>query len=232
MKKNFTAIFFGLFLVVGGISSIGIIFDAWTFADIMNVVDSIFFDGWWSLFLIIPCSIGLVKKDGKLLYLAGIFIGILLLLNAQGIEISKDILFSIIPVLVIALGFNLMYTGFFGKKAKIFSKIPLGNCNHSCFFGTDKPVYAGRVYSGGTCTAICSNLDLNLNDSYVNQNCKINCRSIFSDIDIKLPPNVKVMVASTPIFGKVTNNFMSCPDFNVPTVFINSFTLFGDVNIY
>ncbi|MFI3142369.1 MAG: hypothetical protein R3Y27_08700 [Clostridia bacterium] len=232
MKKNFGAIFFGLLLVLMGVGSIGLIFDIWTWSDIGTMFSTIFFDGWWSFFLIIPCAIGLVKKDGKILNLAGIIIGILLLLNAQGVEISKNILYSIVPILIIGLGLSIMYTGFFGKKAKVFSKIPLGNCNHSCFFGSDKPTYAGRVYTGGKCTAAFSNLDLNLNDGYINQNCRINCNCFFSDIDIKLPPNVRVEVTNKPIFGKLTNNFMNCPDVNVPTVFVSAVTIFGDVNIW
>ena len=48
----------------------------------LDIVDfSIFFDGWWTLFLIVPCAIGLVTDRDKTGNLVGLAIGVFLLLG-------------------------------------------------------------------------------------------------------------------------------------------------------
>ena len=41
---------------------------------------NVFFDGWWTLFIIIPCFIGLFKEREKTGNIIGLLIGIVLLL--------------------------------------------------------------------------------------------------------------------------------------------------------
>lgn len=232
MKKNFLAIFFGLFLVLIGVSSIGAIFEIWTWSDIWGVISAAFFDGWYSLFLIVPCSIGLFKKGGKLFNLIGVIIGILILLSAQGVVISKNVLLSIVPLLIVIYGLSLMYAGIFGKKAKIINKMKKGNCNHTAIFSSDIPNYSNREYNGGTCTAVFGDIKLDLNAAFINNSCKIKCNSLFSDVDIKLPANVKVVVSLTSIFGGVSNNFIDNPNMNAPVVYITGVCLFGGVKLF
>ena len=45
----------------------------------------IFFDGWWTLFIIVPCFIGVVKDEEKTGSIIGLLIGIALLLGCQNI---------------------------------------------------------------------------------------------------------------------------------------------------
>ena len=45
----------------------------------------IFFDGWWTLFIIIPCFIGLFKEREKTGNFIGFLIGIALLLCCQDV---------------------------------------------------------------------------------------------------------------------------------------------------
>ena len=46
---------------------------------------NIFFDGWWTLIIIIPCFIGLFKESDKTGNIIGLLIGIVLLLMCQDI---------------------------------------------------------------------------------------------------------------------------------------------------
>lgn len=47
----------------------------------INVINiNLFFDGWWTLFIIVPCAIGLVTDRDKFGNLAGLCLGIILLL--------------------------------------------------------------------------------------------------------------------------------------------------------
>lgn len=104
MKKNNTAgIILGfLFLVIG----VGYL------ADVLGFIDgfTIFFDGWWSLFIIIPCFCGLLGRgEAKTGYLIGIAIGLFLLLSAQGV-IDSDKLFTLLVAGVFVLiGVSLLF---------------------------------------------------------------------------------------------------------------------------
>ena len=50
---------------------------------------NIFFDGWWTLFIIIPCFIGLFKDNEKTVNLIGLLIGIALLLAIFGFKAAE-----------------------------------------------------------------------------------------------------------------------------------------------
>lgn len=95
MKKAFGLVIGALLIAYGVIyilSSFGI-------ADI-----NISFDGWWTLFIIIPCINGLITCKEKVWYAIGLATGILLLLASQEI-ISYDMIWTlIVPILAIALG--------------------------------------------------------------------------------------------------------------------------------
>ena len=45
----------------------------------------LFFDGWWTLFIIVPCFFGLFKDQDKTGNIIGLIVGIYLLLYCQGL---------------------------------------------------------------------------------------------------------------------------------------------------
>lgn len=76
MKKNHSSYIWGGLLVLFGILLAGNALDLFHF--------NIFFDGWWTLFIIIPCFIGLFNHgNDKTSNMIGLAIGIFLLLVAQ-----------------------------------------------------------------------------------------------------------------------------------------------------
>lgn len=78
MKKNTSNFLWGGILILVGLFLAGRALNLFSF--------NIFFDGWWSLFIIVPCFIGLFGSSGeKTSYLIGLCIGIFLLLSAQDI---------------------------------------------------------------------------------------------------------------------------------------------------
>ena len=76
MKKT-QSVLWGIALIL-----IGVIFAL----NILNITDiNVFFDGWWTLFIIVPAAIGLFKKGSKIDNICIILIGVGLLLAARGI---------------------------------------------------------------------------------------------------------------------------------------------------
>lgn len=74
--KNFRNVLWGIVLII-----IGVIIGGNTLG-IFNI--DIFFDGWWTLFIMVPCFIGLFTERKKTGNLIGLLVGIALLAAAQG----------------------------------------------------------------------------------------------------------------------------------------------------
>jgi len=77
--KKLSSVIWGIVLIAGGA-----IF-ALNALNITNI--DIFFDGWWTLFIIVPCAVGLFTEREKTGNIIGIAVGIFLLLCCQDIPI-------------------------------------------------------------------------------------------------------------------------------------------------
>ena len=104
--KNFRNILWGIVLII-----VGLIWglNATGITDI-----NIFFDGWWTLFIIVPCFIDLFKESDKTGNIIGILIGVALLLSCQGIinfDSIWQLLFPAVMICLIILSFNLFGDG-------------------------------------------------------------------------------------------------------------------------
>ena len=77
---------------------------------------NIFFDGWWTLFIIIPCFIGLIKDDEKTGSLIGLLIGIALLLGCQNI-LNFDLIWKLaLPTILVLIGLSIVFKDVLGGK--------------------------------------------------------------------------------------------------------------------
>ena len=106
--KNFGNIMWGLVLILLGVI-IG--------TNVLGLTDiNIFFDGWWTLFIIIPCLIGLVKEREKTGSIIGILIGIILLLCCQNILDFETMWKLIIPAVLIIVGASFVFKNIYDSK--------------------------------------------------------------------------------------------------------------------
>ena len=111
MKKYVSGVVWGAVLVVVGILLM---------LSAFNIIDfNLFFEGWWTLFIIIPCLVGVITEEDKNGYVIGLIVGVLLLLSAQDL-ISFEMLWKIfVPAVVIVIGIGLIMKNTFGAD---FSK--------------------------------------------------------------------------------------------------------------
>ena len=106
--KNFGNVLWGIvFIIIGliiGANALGI-------ADI-----NIFFDGWWTLFIILPCFIGLFKEREKTGNLIGLLIGIVLLLCCQNV-LKFDMVWKLaLPTILVIIGISFIFKDTFNHK--------------------------------------------------------------------------------------------------------------------
>ena len=101
MKNRAGNVLWGLVFIILGIGLAGNAFELWNF--------EVFFDGWWTLFIIIPCIISIVQNGMGTGNMMGLIIGILLLLSAQDIIQGVSVTELIIPVVLIMIGLNFLF---------------------------------------------------------------------------------------------------------------------------
>ncbi len=225
MRGKISNLVFGWLLIGGGLlyglSILGFIEFTFTF------------DGWWTLFIIIPCLISLISDGFKLFSTIGLCIGVLFLLNEQGV-IPNDIGYKLaIPLIIIIIGFKLIFKRAYQVPIE-FKKMDVTQNNSTGFnaiFGGSSPSFSGQVFNGCTCFAIFGGVELNLRDAIITENCVISTTSVFGGTEIVLPSNVKAIVSDTAIFGGVDNKYVSSQDEKAPTILINTTCIFGGLDI-
>lgn len=196
---------------------------------------NIFFDGWWTLFIIVPCLIGLFTDSNKTGNIIGLCIGGFLLLSCQDIVDFETLVKLIVPVIVLIFGVSLIFKGVFGNKSQeIIKKIKAnGEDLKSCIatFSGQNVSYDNEVFKGAELTAIFGGIKCDLRNAVIESDVVINATSIFGGIDILVPDTVNVKISSTSIFGGVENKKNSNSTNNLHTVYVNGVCVFGGVDI-
>ncbi len=225
--KKFNSILWGIVLI-----AIGIVFALNTF----GITDiNVFFDGWWTLFIIIPCAIGLFSKKDKMGNLIGIAAGVLLLLACQDILSFGMLLKLILPALIIIIGVKLILGGIFGNKhGEAIKKIKENGAelkNGSAFFSGQDINFAGQTFEGAELNAVFGGIKCDITNALIEKDCIIKASAIFGGIDILVPQNVNVIVRSSALFGGVSDKTKNNSKDNTITVYIEGNCMFGGIDV-
>ena len=199
----------------------------------LNIVNiDIFFKGWWTLFIIIPSGVGLIKDDDKAGNIIGIIIGVMLLLAARQIIPYKLILQLFIPIVLVIIGLSLLFKDKIKEKMENTLKDKGINEENTYYatFGAQNINLSDVEIKNMELNAIFGGIKCNLKESIIKEDVMIKVSSIFGGTTLTLPKDVKVKVLSTPIFGGVDNKHND-PKEEVRTIYINAICLFGGLDI-
>jgi len=196
---------------------------------------NLFFDGWWTLIIIIPCFIGLFKENEKTGNLIGLLIGIALLLVCQDI-LDFELLWDIsLPAILIVIGLLIIFkdtiNGKVNKEIKKLNEKKTGENEYCATFSGQDVKFDGEKFTGAELTAVFGGIECDLKKAIIEEDIVINTSSIFGGIDILVPENVKVKVKSSSIFGGVSNKKKYSEAQEAHTIYINATCLFGGVDI-
>lgn len=227
--KKLNEILWGLVL-----AALGLIFGL----NALGITDiDVFFDGWWTFFIIIPCLVGLFTERDKTGNIIGLLIGIALLLAAQDVFSFGIFWKLLIPAIIVIIGLRLIFGNIF-KKEKLKNdgtndgaEPRKAGKEHCATFSGANANYSGEVFEGATLTAVFGGVDCHLENAIIEKDVVINATAIFGGVDIYLPANVNVKVSSTSIFGGVSNKRKVAFNENAVTVYINGSGVFGGVDI-
>lgn len=225
--KKMSKILWGAALI-----AVGVIFalNALGIADI-----NLFFDGWWTLFIIVPCIVGLVKDREKTGSIIGIAVGVFLLLCCQNV-LGFDMLWKLaLPAIIVIIGVKLILGAAFGDKALKVIEASRKNGDNikigaATFSGQDIN-YNGEVFSGAELSAVFGGIKCDLRNAFIDKDCAITASAIFGGIDIFVPDNVNVKINSNSIFGGVSDKKHQTNIQGAPTIYINATCMFGGVDV-
>lgn len=217
MKKISTVIVGIVFIVVGvivGLNSFGI----------TNI--NIFFDGWWTLLIIIPAINGLVTDEEKTGSIIWLIIGITLLLGCQDL-ISFDILWKLtLPVILVFIGLSIM----FNNNGKKISKNTDDNEYCACFSGQTIK-FDGKDFKGAEVNVIFGGITIDLTNAKVKDGAVIDATAVFGGVTILIPEDLKVEIKSTSVFGGVSDKTKNKEKKDKVTLHVNGCSIFGGVDI-
>ena len=202
----------------------------------LNITNiNIFFNGWWTLFIIIPSLIGLLNEKDKTGNIIGLIIGIVLLLGVQNI-IDFDLIWKLIlPVIIIIVGLSLIFGNNLNKKInneiKKINNKKGKNEEYCSTFSEQKIDFDDEEFKGVSLTAVFGGITLDLRKAKINEDVVINTTSVFGGIDIYVPDNIKIKVKSTSIFGGVDNKKIKNDNEKEHIIYINASCIFGGVDI-
>ena len=201
--------------------------------DITNI--NIFFNGWWTLLIIIPSAIELIARENKFWSAVWLIIGILLLLACRDI-LDFDLIWKLtIPVLLILVGINLIFKDKIDrkmeKKRKELKEKGQQMEEYCATFGEIKEDFNNQEFNGANVTAVFGSVDLDLRKAVISEDKFVKTSAIFGGIEILTPENVNIKVKSVPIFGATSNKTGRKFDEKLPTIYVDSFCMFGGVDI-
>ena len=224
--KKFSNILWGLaFIVLGvmiGLNSFGI------------TQINFFFDGWWTLFLIVPCFIEIFRSKVKVLNIIGIATGVALLLFCQGI-FSLEILWKLsLPTILVLIGVALVFKdAIFAPKNSPFNRSTDKKGQEDKYkasFSSKNIKYDNQVFYGNDLSASFGSITCDLRNAIIEEDVIINANATMGSVDILLPATVNVEIKSAGIGGVYDNRANKNP-LPSPTVFVSGVCLLGNVEI-
>lgn len=245
MRNRIGNVLWGLVFIIIGIGFLGNILWGWNF--------ELFFDGWWTLFIIVPCGISIIQRGAGVGNLVGISIGILLLLS----EIYDNYQFSrlILPTIFIIIGLHIILknSGYYHKnkdyyeqkkhikeidneqnnhtyyKGDTFKRSNLKGNQATCVLNSKVVDYADQLFEGITLNSVLGAITLDLRNAEIKDHSYIDVATVLGGVDIFVPADVEVRVEQVPILGGVSNkpytgNYTS-------VIYLNATCILGGVSI-
>ena len=226
--KKFSNLLWGLTLIVLGVM-IGL--NSFGITQI-----NFFFDGWWTLFIILPCFIEIFRSKVKILNIIGIATGFALLLFCQRIFTFEMLWKLSLPTILVLLGLALVFKdSLFGNKAA--TPVPTRHSDkkgqedkYSSVFSNKRIKYDNQVFYGNDLSASFGSITCDLRNAIIEEDVIINANATMGSVDIFLPPTVNVDIKSAGI-GGVYDNRVNKNVSAAPTVFVSGVCLLGNVEI-
>ncbi len=200
----------------------------------LNITDiDLFFDGWWTLFIIVPAITGLLTEREKTGNLIALAVGVGLFLGCRDIVPFSLLWKLFVPAVIVVVGVKLLFAGLFDNKAgTILSDLKeQGRAprNGSAVFSGTELRFDGEPFEGAELTAVFGGVECDLRGAVIEKDCAIQITAIFGGVDVLVPEGVNVKVRSNCLFGGISNK--TAARVGGPTLYISGTCMFGGADI-
>ncbi len=197
----------------------------------------IFFPGWWTLFIIVPCAIGVICDRGERVgNLIGLMIGVGLLLGCLGVVKFSMIWRLVLPATLVIVGVAIIFGDLLKKQIRKEMKglhTPEDKV-YQAVFGEQKLNFDNEDFEGAKLETVFGGIKCDLREAKMKQDVMISANSVFGGVTIYPPEKVNVEVVSTSVFGGVTDHRRKAKGEKKQykhTLYVNATCLFGGVDI-
>jgi len=227
-NRGIGPVIIGLLLIILGLGYVGNVVGLW-------IGFTLFFRGWWTLFLILPCLIGLLNKGFSISKFVGLVVGLLFLVLIQ----TKFTYISALiwPVAIVCIGVIIIFQSrtFKNHRNNIIINTDKGGSFNipsytAIFAGKEVKISGGEVFKGAEITTFFGGVELDLRQSTIQDDITIDVSAIFGGIDIKVPVDVNIKTDVAAIFGGVDGGNRTV-NADAPTIRINGSCVFGGLDI-
>lgn len=218
--------------IIGGIALVafGIV---WAL-ELLDVI-SISLEGWWALFIIVPCFINIFNDRRKAGAIIGCGIGILLLLAARSIIPWNDIWQYMLCLVAVVWGLTLLF--FSNKKSsdrrhnsEQAAPVVLDD-NIEVIFGKQEYSYDGQPFEGADVHVSFGFVGLDLRDADIRDGAVINVDCSFGGIQIRLPKGVCINNRIDTTLAGVDCDCCTQPTDGAKTLYLKGHCNFGGIEI-
>ncbi|MBR3319926.1 hypothetical protein IKG20_01330 [Candidatus Saccharibacteria bacterium] len=198
----------------------------------------IFFDGWWTLFLIVPSIIGIITEKNKFGSFTMLGIGVVMLLAAQNV-FSWGVAWKVIlAVVLIMAGFAIIFGSIFHRKVneeveaevKKMKKDGKEDAQVAVFSGNDR-VYNKEKFTGSEIVAVFGGAELDISNAIIEKDVAVKAFCLFGGIDITVPKDIQIKTKSGFIFGGISDDRKDTQEKAKHTLYIDAAGGFGGVDI-
>ena len=192
----------------------------------LNLWSTIFFDGWWTLFLLIPAVYSFIN-DGfrffnSILFLTGI--ALLLPNYVDGFKFGTA-MYIFCAVLLVILALRIVFSPFI-KRKKFEAHIDIDGTpvdgseipgkEYNANFSSKSINFNGKEFNGARINVSFGSIKLDLRGAVISHDAEINVDANFSGVEILLPDNIGIDDKCKTTFGGVeTHNRISSVSPNI-----------------
>lgn len=163
--------------------------------------------------------------------------------------------YKIIPVenggaiaLAIALGLAgiwLIYTAFFPRRKKVAPPVPPSGAfssadtvyvhnagRQSTIFDDANFICSDQPFTFGQYSTVFGDVCIDMRTASINDGARLEVSCVFGDVNILLPPNCRVRLEGSRVFGEVKTYTQFPTDETLPMLTIRHSTVFADIHIH
>jgi Predicted membrane protein (DUF2154). len=233
MRKNVTSILFGVVLITAAVVLFGNSVGLW------NVRS---FDGWWTLFLIVPGLAGLISYGFNIASTCLVLLGAWLLARVQGwlpYPVADNLIWVVILLLIglkLIFGRGRRHDRMPPNDSVVFDGVrgaydTRDTVNYSAVLGSMEVSNNSVNLRGGTVSAVFGGATLDLRGAVPMDGAVIEANAVFGGVKLYLPQNCRLQVNGVPFLGGCECTAQRPNDPALPLLTIRYTAVFGGVEI-